>query len=161
MVLTQHICSRHLYHKRRVSIPLWFSRNALSKIRDFCNDFGFHTTMVLTQLKERRDVEEILKAFPYHYGSHATGLGIPLMTREDVSIPLWFSRNMPRRMSRTGTHTFPYHYGSHATRRALIREAIQHKFPYHYGSHATKGLWRRLCSSPQCFHTTMVLTQHR
>ena len=31
--------------------------------------------------------------FPYHYGSHATRKANPCRTPEDVSIPLWFSRN--------------------------------------------------------------------
>jgi len=88
--------SRHLRQPDLVSIPLWFSRNELYDVFDgsmkcsFPYHYGshatrylwgltsclpcFHTTMVLTQLSNQGN------AF------------LPLMP---VSIPLWFSRNIP------------------------------------------------------------------
>jgi len=60
--------------------------------------------------------------------------------RVNVSIPLWFSRNDYGFAEIEDTSTFPYHYGSHATR---ILEAVSltdaFMFPYHYGSHATSN----------------------
>ena len=55
-----------------VSIPLWFSRNPASVVRD--------------------DQGRIV--FPYHYGSHATVFACnEKHAMVFVSIPLWFSRN--------------------------------------------------------------------
>ena len=57
--------------RKRVSIPLWFSRN----------------------LKFMVWRDPIIK-FPYHYGSHATsGRRAEKYRYDQVSIPLWFSRN--------------------------------------------------------------------
>ncbi len=100
--------------------------------------FSFHTTMVLTQ-QDRYEAlcKEIL--FPYHYGSHAT------RDCGDQIRVAWF----------------PYHYGSHATR--WLYQSVYHRrlFPYHYGSHATSSRTTKLNCVHWCFHTTMVLTQHR
>ena len=79
----------------------------------------------------------VLLKFPYHYGSHATHrtqfytlllycfhttMVLTQLLQQgrrrihfNVSIPLWFSRNLGfMRYSRV-LETFPYHYGSHAT----------------------------------------------
>ena len=77
-----------------VSIPLWFSLNALKKIRVGFFALGFHTTMVLTQLMACISTQiqrlsfhttmvltqhtvcgaffQVVVEFPYHYGSYAT-----------------------------------------------------------------------------------------
>ena len=153
MVLAQRIGGWWLWQERCVSIPLWFSRNANTKLEKI-----FSTE------------------FPYHYGSHATCQATPQGGNIiSVSIPLWFSRNYHRSEAHTAAlvcfHTtmvltqpahiwarywpreqFPYHYGSHATE---IETQICRKiftFPYHYGSHATKASGRisivYLCKFP-------------
>ena len=74
-----------------VSIPLWFSRNEASRLLG-ARRCGFHTTMVLTQLKFRESYYGG-RTFPYHYGSHATYYISRFLYYLRVSIPLWFSRN--------------------------------------------------------------------
>ena len=144
-----------------VSIPLWFSRNAIELP-------GFL----------------LRRMFPYHYGSHATGrivviciaflhVSIPLWFSRNrnrlyliplplkVSIPLWFSRNkrkkiysnllcfvsIPlwfsrngcnriRRRRRTGV-SIPLWFSRNYLSECCL--AFYLKFPYHYGSHATRN----------------------
>ena len=55
---------------------------------------SFHTTMVLTQREQLRWEADAGIPFPYHYGSHATGVPGEYFIGQEV---------------------FPYHYGSHAT----------------------------------------------
>jgi len=72
MVLTQLIyLIRSLRCNLCVSIPLWFLRN-----------------------RKKQPIQTIREAFPYHYGSYATGARPQAPPAADhVSIPLWFLRN--------------------------------------------------------------------
>ena len=118
MVLTQQLNDKlRATCYIRVSIPLWFSRNA--------EEFGIKISPI--------------SPFPYHYGSHAT--------REEhydysenniVSIPLWFSRNHGRK-SWTSSGINCFHTTMVLTQRNCSAKVVRAKlmFPYHYGSHAT------------------------
>jgi len=150
-----------------VSIPLWFSRNPASVVRD--------------------DQGRIV--FPYHYGSHATVfacnekhamvfVSIPLwfsrnpLTRQvlelpvNVSIPLWFSRNgeillaefdesnrfhttmvltqrwLYERKSQGIKVSIPLWFSRNSLQSGCTQSLTL--FPYHYGSHATKGKVSRI-----------------
>ena len=100
--------------------------------------------------------------FPYHYGSHATmrrlcdnpncknGFHTTMvltqqfrvckrfLPEEDVSIPLWFSRN-DLTFSGQGAIINRFHTTMVLTQRKAAVESTQrvNMFPYHYGSHAT------------------------
>ena len=115
MVLTQRTHGQVVPRQRRVSIPLWFSRNRNRRHSCRQKRLRFHTTMVLTQ---RRGVAGLhpyslrfhttmvltqhwmdhrsqgSHVFPYHYGSHATKFFCRVYLSMVVSIPLWFSRNI-------------------------------------------------------------------
>ena len=137
MVLTQQGTLSRIRGRWTVSIPLWFSRNQEKREKALQSSKGFHTTMVLTQRNfDRRGVAMMLRfhttmvltqpsrlsgkstafwPFPYHYGSHATGLLCEELQDILVSIPLWFSRNGYISTTLVNGTKFPYHYGSHAT----------------------------------------------
>jgi len=70
--------STRLYHKEEmiewVSIPLWFSLNMYVTYLFIKALMGFHTTMVLTQHGEVARIGFGIQMFPYHYGSHSTGI---------------------------------------------------------------------------------------
>ena len=148
---------------RVVSIPLWFSRNGTEKGSTKNVPGSFHTTMVLTQpvwwekrglshwrvsiplwfsrnRQWRWKVHRQGGKFPYHYGSHATGL-------QNIA-------------SMIVKHLFPYHYGSHATQNKWLITTSS-------GAKVSIPLWfSRNAETPEqrekrirSFHTTMVLTQ--
>ena len=120
-----------------VSIPLWFSRNC-RKSRSGCStQKRFHTTMVLTQ--QEATSGRLVKFY--------------------VSIPLWFSRNYCVLCCYI-QHLVCFHTTMVLTQRAMTtKEFIDWTpFPYHYGSHATRRM--TVEEFINCFHTTMVLTQH-
>jgi len=57
----------------------------------------------------------------------------------DVSIPLWFLRNLETwGRKKKESLAFPYHYGSYATEDDFVGYIVDKVvFPYHYGSYAT------------------------
>jgi len=82
------------FHTTMVLTQLIVDESLVKKVES-----SFHTTMVLTQPETL--LEELVNAmstrFPYHYGSHATpGITPGPLRRDNVSIPLWFSRNLLR-----------------------------------------------------------------
>ncbi len=77
--------------------------------------------MVLTQHEDVTEDEEHPLSFPYHYGSHATNAcSGGNKYHHEVSIPLWFSRNVSVHTEAGALDGFPYHYGSHATVLSLL-----------------------------------------
>jgi len=114
MVLTQPTLEgpRKIYSCFHTTMVLTQPRSSRLKRRQ---PLCFHTTMVLTQQMPGSDYGALV-LFPYHYGSHATDAHRRYSkSRNNVSIPLWFSRNETLKML-SGNSKFPYHYGSHATK---------------------------------------------
>jgi len=164
MVLTQLLLLLLILQSRfGVSIPLWFSRNPGEEDNSWLADLCFHTTMVLTQLGGVVSGPVIANKFPYHYGSHATRpIKVRPISTNNVSIPLWFSRNeddsnevdevltcfhttmvltQPIYSSSKDLYTekvsIPLWFSRNTPRRASSSTGNT-PFPYHYGSHATK-----------------------
>jgi len=101
--------------------------------------YGFHTTMVLTQLAKyarRRDRQDSF---------HTT-----MVLTQPV---LWRIRLEILHRSFHTTMVLTQLYRTGLTNQDLI------KFPYHYGSHATQLIPRTTLLATWGFHTTMVLTQ--
>jgi len=99
----------------------------------------FHTTMVLTQPTLFQDL---------------------LQPPDNVSIPLWFLRNLLKFITLlTLSIVFPYHYGSYATQRSRIAShtLLYVSIPLWFLRNTLPPLSSHSCIS--CFHTTMVLTQ--
>jgi len=94
--------------------------------------------MVLTQPDLEMKKEQLQsQVFPYHYGSHATvSYSMLVAYCSDVSIPLWFSRNIYSGIWQLLGLSF--HTTMVLTQRVLYISIVV------------------LCT---CFHTTMVLTQ--
>ncbi len=98
------------------TFPYHYGSHATKSVEDrlggpgkFPYHYGSHAT------HEDHTVFMSVNKFPYHYGSHATMGQSAYITFNEVSIPLWFSRNEIERKFWVRPTMFPYHYGSHAT----------------------------------------------
>ena len=99
----------------------------------------FHTTMVLTQLRElkSRDIQKKIVSIPLWFSRNEELRRLDNVVSA-VSIPLWFSRNITCRTA--SSHTgFCFHTTMVLTQPLAMDGSWPYSlsFPYHYGSHAT------------------------